>query len=187
MSERSGRVGALGRFRALGGFDLDSRPVTTSQPAGSAGGSLDADDRAAIADLLYAYAWHLDRNEPGEVGEAFCEDASLDYGPEVPTIVGRREIVAAVARGQEEIFAGCSHHISNVRISPDGAGEAAVTAYVYSWTSYRSGAPDGDMWGQYHCRMRRTPEGWRIAEMVLRVAGMKNFHRASMHPIGRRP
>lgn len=160
----------------------------TSRPDDNASGAtLDADDRAAIADLLYGYAWHLDRNEPEEVGEVFCEDASLDYGPEVPTIVGRREIVAAVARGQEEIFAGCSHHISNVRISPDGPDRATCTSYVYSWTSYRSGAPDGDMWGQYHCRMRRTAEGWRIAEMVLRVAGMKNFHRGSMHPLGRRP
>lgn len=161
--------------------------MTEIPAGGDPGAPLGADDRAAIADLLYAYAWHLDRNEPEEVGEVFCEDASLDYGPEVPTIVGRREIVAAVARGQEEIFAGCSHHITNVRISPGGAGEAAVTAYVYSWTSYRSGAPDGDMWGQYHCRMRRTADGWRIAEMVLRVAGIKNFHRGSMHPIGRRP
>ncbi|MCY4632545.1 MAG: nuclear transport factor 2 family protein, partial [bacterium] len=112
----------------------------TTLPAGDdAGASLDADDRAAIADLLYAYAWHLDRNEPEEVGDVFTEDASLDYGPEFPTIVGRREIVVAVARGQQEIFSACSHHISNVRISPDGDGEAAVTSYVYSWTQYRSG------------------------------------------------
>lgn len=161
--------------------------MTDNPAGGDAGTSLDADDRAAIADLLYAYAWHLDRNEPEEVGEAFCEDGVLDYGPEVPTIVGRANIVTAVARGQQEIFSACSHHISNVRIFPDGVGEAAVTSYVYSWTQYRSGAPDGDMWGQYHCRMRRTAEGWRIAEMVLRVAGFKNFHRGSMHPIGRRP
>ena len=159
----------------------------TTQPAGGdSGASLDADDRAAIADLLYGYAWHLDRNEPDELGGLFCEDASLDYGPEFPTIVGRRQIVEAVARGQQEIFTACSHHISNVRISPDGPDRAMCTSYVYSWTSYRSGAPDGDMWGQYHCRFRRGADGWRIAEMVLRVAGMKNFHRGSMHPIGRR-
>ena len=161
--------------------------MTTLPAGGDAGTSLDADDRAAIADLLYGYAWHLDRNEPEELGELFTEDASLDYGPEFPTIFGRAAIVEAVARGQREIFSGCSHHISNVRISPDGPDRATCTSYVYSWTSYRSGAPDGDMWGQYHCRFRRTPEGWQIAEMVLRVAGMKNFHRGSMHPIGRRP
>ena len=162
--------------------------MTTRPPAGDdSGASLAADDRTAIEDLLYAYAWHFDRNEPDELGGLFCDDALIDYGPEFPNVVGRAEIVDAVGRGLEETFTASSHHISNVRVSPDGVGEAAVTAYVYSWTSYRSGAPDGDMWGQYHCRVRRTPEGWRIAEMVLRVAGIKNFHRSSMHPIGRRP
>lgn len=161
--------------------------MTNGSGGGASAATLDAEDRAAIADLLYAYAWHLDRNEPEELGELFCEDASLDYGPEFPTVVGRREIVEAVARGQREIFSGCSHHISNVRISPDGDGGASATSYVYSWTQYRSGAPDGDMWGQYHCRFRRSDGAWRIAEMVLLVAGMKNFHRGSMHPIGRRP
>ena len=27
--------------------------------------------------------------------------------------------------------------------------------------------PDGYLWGQYDCGMRRTGNGWRIAEMVL--------------------
>ena len=148
--------------------------------------SLNADDRAAIADLLYAYAWHFDRNEPEELGELFTDDARIDYGPEFPDVIGRAEIIAAVGRGLNEVFTASSHHVSNVRISPDGPQEAEVTAYVYSWTSYRSGAPDGDMWGQYHCRVRAGATGWQISEMVLKVAGIKNFHRGTMHPIGRR-
>ena len=150
-------------------------------------GSLDADDRTAIADLLYAYAWHFDRNEPDEVGELFCDDGAVDYGPEFPNVVGPGNIAAAVARGQQETFAAASHHISNVRISGAGAGEAVSTSYVYAWVRYRSGAPDGYLWGQYHCRMRRADTGWRIAEMVLRAAETKDFHRSVMHPIGRRP
>ena len=149
--------------------------------------SLDADDRTAIADLLYAYAWHFDRNEPEAFAELFSDDAVIDHGPQTPTIVGRRNVAGAVAGGLAEIFAATSHHISNVRLSPDGAGGASATAYVYAWHRYRSGAPDGYLWGQYHCRFRRTAQGWRISELVLRVAGMQNFHRAVMHPIGRRP
>ena len=149
--------------------------------------SLDADDRAAIADLLYGYAWHLDRNEPEELGALFCDDALVDYGPDFPDIVGRANIVAAVARGQREFFAAISHHISNVRISPDGSDGADVTAYVYAWHRYRSGGPDGYLWGQYDCGMRRTGSGWRIARMVLLAAEVKDFHRKTMHPIARRP
>lgn len=149
--------------------------------------TLDAADRTAIAGLLYAYAWHFDRNEPEELAELFSSDAMVDYGPEMANIGGRQNIAATVAGGLAEIFAATSHHISNVRIIPDGADRAASTAYVYAWHRYRSGAPDGYLWGQYHCRHRRTEQGWRIAEMVLRGAGTQDFHRATMHPIGRRP
>ncbi len=147
--------------------------------------ALDAEDRAAIADLLYGYAWHFDRNQPEELGELFCEDAVVDYGPDFADIVGRENLVVAVARGQRETFAGASHHISNVRINPAGAGEANVTAYVYSWVRYRHGGPDGYLWGQYECSARRTAEGWHIARMMLRAAEVKNFHRERMHPIER--
>ncbi len=148
---------------------------------------LDAADRTAIADLFLAYAWHFDRNEPEDLGALFCDDAVVDYGPEFPRIIGRHNLTASVARGLQEIFAATSHHISNVRISADGAGRARVTAYVYAWHRYRSGAPDGYLWGQYHCRMRRTADGWRIAELRLCGAGTQDFHRSTMHPIGRRP
>ena len=92
-----------------------------------------------------------------------------------------------MARGQRELFAAISHHISNVRISPDGSDGADVTAYVYAWHRYRSGGPDGYLWGQYDCGMRRTGSGWRIARMVLLAAEVKDFHRKTMHPIARRP
>ncbi len=35
-------------------------------------------------------------------------------------------------------------------------------------------------------RFERTADGWRIADLVLRAAGTVDFHRATMHPIGRR-
>ena len=146
-----------------------------------------AADRTAIADLLFAYAWHFDRNEPEELAELFSDDTVIDHDPETPNIVGRRNIVGAISGGLAEIFAATSHHISNVRIHPDGDGGAATTAYVYAWHRYQSGGPDGYLWGQYHCRVRRTASGWRISELVLRLAGMQDFHRATMHPIGRRP
>ena len=121
------------------------------------------------------------------MGALFCDDAVVDYGPEFPNLVGRPRIVAGVARGQQETFAAASHHISNVRISAAGAGDAVATAYVYSWVRYRADVPDGYLWGQYDCRMRRTGNGWRIAEMVLLAAEVKDFHREQMHPIARRP
>ena len=149
--------------------------------------TIDPADRAAIVDLLYGYAWHFDRNEPESVATLFTDDAVIDYGPEFPNIVGRDRIVASIQPGLTNLFSSSAHHITNMMIRSDGPDSASGVAYVYAWHTYRSSGEAGEMWGQYHCRFRRTSDGWKIAEFVLKVAGMKNFHRSTMHPIGRRP
>ena len=58
--------------------------------------------------------------------------------------------------------------------------------YLYAWHRYVDGSPDGELWGRYHHRFERTSDGWKIAELVLTAAGTVDFHRATMHPIGRR-
>lgn len=143
-------------------------------------------DKDAIADLIHAYCWHFDRNEPEELAALFTHDARIDYGPEFPPVTGRDGIESAVARGLEAVFAATSHHVSNIRITLLGEDEAASTCYLYAWHRYRANRPDGELWAQYHHRFRRTADGWRITELVLKAAGMKDFHRSAMHPIGRR-
>lgn len=148
--------------------------------------TIDPADRAAIAELLYGYAWHFDRNEAEALAALFTEDCRIDYGPEFADIKGRDTIVASIQPGLSNLFSSSSHHISNVMVQADGPDSARGAAYIYAWHTYHSGNEPGEMWGQYHCRFRRTAEGWRIAELVLKVVGMKNFHRSTMHPIGRR-
>ena len=143
-------------------------------------------DREAIADLVHAYCQHFDENDPDAVAALFTEDARIDYGPELEPIVGRAAIAPRIAVGLTETFAATSHHVSNMRIVFDGPDEASAVTYLYAWHRYRDGSPDGELWGRYHHRFRRTAEGWRIAELVLRAAGSRDFHRARMHPIGRR-
>jgi hypothetical protein len=87
----------------------------------------------------------------------------------------------------DQIFEATSHHISNISVDFDGTDAATAVAYVYAWHRYRDGSPDGHLWAQYHTRLLRTPEGWRFSEMVLKAAGTVDFHRPTMHPIGRWP
>jgi ketosteroid isomerase-like protein len=143
-------------------------------------------DRAQIADLVHAYCFHFDNNEPEAVAALFTDDATIDYGPEAETIVGAAAIAPTIAAGLERTFAATSHHVSNIRIELDGADAASAVTYLYAWHRYRDGSPDGELWGRYHHRFRRTEAGWRIAELVLRAAGTVDFHRATMHAIGRR-
>jgi hypothetical protein len=143
-------------------------------------------DRQAIEELIYAYCYHFDRNEPAEVGALFTADATVDYGPESATIVGGDAIAPTIAVGLERTFAATSHHVSNIQITLEGADSARSVSYLYAWHRYVDGSPDGELWGCYRHRFARTDDGWRIAELVLQAAGAVDFHRSTMHPIGRR-
>jgi ketosteroid isomerase-like protein len=142
-------------------------------------------DRQAITDLIHAYCYHFDRNEPAEVAALFTADATIDYGPEAANIVGADAIAPTISVGLERIFAATSHHVSNIQITLGGDRAWSVT-YLYAWHRYVDGSPDGELWGCYRHRFERTGDGWRIAELVLQAAGSVDFHRATMHPIGRR-
>ncbi len=143
-------------------------------------------DRVALADLIHAYCDHFDRNEPEAVAALFSEDATVDYGPEAANIVGREAIAPTIAVGLAQTFAATSHHVSNIRIDFEGHDAARSVSYLYAWHRYVDGSPDGELWGRYRHRFTRTPEGWRISELVLEAVATEEFHRATMHPIGRR-
>jgi len=143
-------------------------------------------DRQAIADLIHAYCFHFDNNEPDAVAALFTSDATVDYGPETDTIVGAAAIGTTIAVGLERTFAATSHHVSNIRIIFEGPDRARSVTYLYAWHRYVDGSPDGELWGRYRHRLVRSDAGWRIGELILEAAGMVDFHRAAMHPIGRR-
>jgi ketosteroid isomerase-like protein len=143
-------------------------------------------DRAAIADVIHAYCFHFDHAEIEPLMALFTDDAVVDYGPDMPSMTGVDEIRPAVARGLAELFAATSHHVSNIVVTFDGPDRAGSVCYLYAWHLYRETGRTGELWAQYHHDFRRTEAGWKIARLVLRAAGTENFHRARMHPIGRR-
>jgi hypothetical protein len=143
-------------------------------------------DREAISDLVHAYCLHFDNNEPEAVAALFAADATVDYGPESTTITGSAAIARTIAVGLDQTFAATSHHVSNFQITFEGPDHARSVSYVYAWHRYVDGSPDGQLWGRYRHEFVRTDVGWRISALVLQAAGMVDFHRATMHPIGRR-
>ena len=143
-------------------------------------------DRQAITELIHAYCFHFDNNEPDAVAALFTENATVDYGPESATIAGSAAIAATISVGLERTFPATSHHVSNIQITLEGPDRARSVTYLYAWHRYVDGSPDGELWGRYRHRLVRTDAGWRISELLLEAAGMVDFHRATMHPIGRR-
>ena len=144
-------------------------------------------DRQAIADLIHAYCFHFDNNEPEAVAALFTAGAVVDYGPEATTIVGADAIAATIAVGLERTFLATSHHVSNMQIAFDDPEHARSVSYLYAWHRYVDGSPDGELWGCYRHVFVRERDGWRISSLVLEAAGTVEFHRAAMHDIGRRP
>lgn len=143
-------------------------------------------DEQAVTRLLHDYCLAFDDNRPQDVGALFTDDAVVDYGPETDTIVGASSIAFTIAVGLTETFAATSHHVSNVQVALELPDSARSTCYLYAWHRYVDGSPDGELWGRYRHRFRRTPSGWRIAALRLEVAGAVDFHRATTHPTGRR-
>jgi ketosteroid isomerase-like protein len=143
-------------------------------------------DKEEIADVVRAYCYHFDRAETDELVDLFTADATVDYGPDVQRLNGTEEIRAMVSAGLSGFFAATSHHVSNFMIRFDGPDAARSLCYLYAWHRYRDGRPDSELWGQYHHEFRRLSGRWKIASLVLRAAGSRDFHRVRMHPIGRR-
>lgn len=143
-------------------------------------------DRQAITELLHEYCRAFDENQPEQVAALFTDDATVDYGPGSATIVGAASIASTIAVGLDRTFAATSHHVSNVQVVFEDADAARSVCCLYAWHRYVDGSPDGELWGRYRHRFVRTPQGWRIRSLVLQAAGAVDFHRASMHPIGRR-
>ena len=144
-------------------------------------------DKEEIIDVVHAYCGHCDRAEADELLELFTPDATVDYGPDVQTLNGTEEIRAMVSAGLSGFFAATSHHVSNFVIRFDGPDAAQSQCYLHAWHRYQDGRPDSELWGQYHHAFRRHSGRWKISRLVLKAAGARNFHRARMHPIGRRP
>ena len=142
-------------------------------------------DRESIAGLIHGYCYHFDRNEPDDLAALFTPDAVVDYGPETADLIGTPAIRAAVGSGLATTFAASSHHVSNIEIRFGSANAASSICYLYAWHRYHSGAPDGELWAQYHHDFVRGADGWKICRLVLKAAGSRHFHRGTMHPIGR--
>ena len=121
--------------------------------------------------------------------DGFCATYAPDAvvsGVTPEPIVGRDAIAPTIAVGLRERFKATSHHVSNIEITFTGEDEARAVSYLYAWHEYVDGSPDSELWGRYLHRFTREEGRWRIAELVLQAAGARNFHRARMHPIGRR-
>ena len=70
--------------------------------------------RIEISDQLKRYCYFFDSNDVNGLRTLFTIDAEIDYGPEVPLLVGQDAIMTSISRGLTSTFIATSHHLSNI-------------------------------------------------------------------------
>jgi 3-phenylpropionate/cinnamic acid dioxygenase small subunit len=139
--------------------------------------SLSYEDRSAIEQLLFRYAWMVDRREWGSMDAVFAPDATIDYASTGgPGALPYREALAWLDRALAPWPINL-HHITNIMIEIDGdRGKARC----YFTAPMGRVAPDGGREfitnaGFYLDEIVRTSDGWRIAarfcDMTVQIGG----------------
>jgi len=124
---------------------------------------LEARDKQAITEVLFAYCAYLDRMDLDALALLFTDDCRVDYGPEDHMHSnGSMELRRDLSRMWR--WHRTSHHLSNVVITLDDDHlHADAVSYVIAWHE-RPDASTATMMGQYVDRMERIGDQWRIAE-----------------------
>ena len=144
-------------------------------------------DKDEIVDLVHRYSYFVDHKLHDEIAQLFTEDCIVDYGPGLaPPVHGRRAFRAMFGSGAAPTearpgFMATSHHNANVLVTFETDDRAIVRTSLYAWHR-TSQDTTPRVWGYYHDVAVRNPDGWRLAERQLRVAGSENWD-VEWHPL----
>ena len=127
------------------------------------------EDKEALQALMNRYCRTADKKDWQAWAECFVEDSVFDFGP-----FGQhngRDTIREVCSAAEEPYKDMQHSMTNMQFEVDG-DTATGTAYLWF-----AGVPDTskpgehfDIGGPYEWEFTRTPEGWRLSLMRLRIA-----------------
>lgn len=126
------------------------------------------EDQQAIQRVITDYSAHLDaRDYDGYVG-LFTPDGVWANGD---TRREGQDEIRAMLEGlfgevpEDFVNTSSFHQVSNFEIDVDGDEATAKSRFVFVMRG-EGGAPTPMLSGQYHDRLVRTDDGWRIAERV---------------------
>ncbi|MEU2063954.1 nuclear transport factor 2 family protein [Streptomyces sp. NPDC013455] len=143
-------------------------------------------DRLAVDDLVTAYAVAVDDGDWAAYRGLFTADGRADYRS-AGGVEGDAGRIAAWLAEHLAPVAVCQHLIVNRQVwfgvlEHDTGDTARVRADYLSPLRFAgpdgSAAPDLVCGGRYDFALLRTPEGWRLREVVVR----EKWRRTSEHP-----
>ena len=127
-------------------------------------------DRLDITDTIYRYASCIDRRDLEGLRAVLHDDIRARYG-NADWIEGGDALVKWIDEMTRDTV--WQHHLLSVyHVDLDPRDRDRASALVYH-TSHQVFAADPDTVGvlvaRYHDQLVRTPEGWRIAELVFEL------------------
>ncbi|HET7015098.1 MAG TPA: nuclear transport factor 2 family protein [Streptosporangiaceae bacterium] len=144
-------------------------------------------DRAAITEVLHAYARLVDERDFSAVAGLFTDDCVAEYGiRETDTMRSSAALAGWLTRMLAD-GTPTSHHISNVQIRFTDADHAESICYVHAWHGAPGTAPDPVILARYVDSHERTPAGWRIARRRMLAHGLIGFPDGILRPLTRNP
>lgn len=122
-----------------------------------------------IENLLIDYCRYLDCMELGNLASLFTKDCRVIYGPD-PKLAAEGQVALESSLARMWRWQRTAHHLSNVRIWFDGPDQARSESYVHAWHEMPNGKT-ATIFGRYLDQLRRTENGWRIAERRMDMNG----------------
>jgi hypothetical protein len=126
------------------------------------------DERLDVLDVLYRFTTGIDTRDWAMYREAFTDVVDVDYSSYRPGSAGPMPAGDWVARAAR-LFPGLDasqHTVTNPRVALVG-DEAVVDSYVRA--DHFLGGERYTLGGAYEHRLVRTPDGWRIRAVRLRM------------------
>lgn len=138
------------------------------------------EDRAAIQDLIYRYAWALDSHDLETLGECFADECEFDSFPRTLTpdlpfpARGRADILALVHSAQQRWpLTRRRHVVTNELIDFLGDGRARARSYLTVVFTDPGAEPVVVLTGNYEDRLEFAPShGWRFGRRVVHSDGL---------------
>ncbi len=130
-------------------------------------------DLHAIEQLMIRYAERIDAKDPEGAAACYTEDGVGNYWG---VCTGREEIAARLTKILNR-FASTSHHLSNACIELDG-DQATAMSYVYAFHTLVDSRDTMHFWGRWVDRLKRTDEGWLLADREVVTVGTQEENNA---------
>ncbi|GAA0588728.1 hypothetical protein GCM10010172_87090 [Paractinoplanes ferrugineus] len=143
-------------------------------------------DRAAITEVLYAYARLVDERDFVAAAAVFTDDCRAEYGLRDGDTLHSAAAVADWLARQLDDGTVTSHHLSNVEIGFSDTDHATTTSYVHAWHRTPGAPVDPMVFARYVDRLERTPAGWRIAHRQMFAHGLVGFPDGILRALARR-